>query len=207
MTRQTLAEPKCFHCPRARVLFGNNDSVGNPGLAASFPVVDRLTHMAKTTSPSDLKSALLSAFATNNRINCYLVENVPAEAWTAQPPDGKGRTIAAMVAHIHNVRLMWLKAIGVTKLAAKLDKSGTVKDALKALRESHDALALVLQESLESGQVKGFKPDAASFYAYLIAHDAHHRGQISSLARQLGHPVSQSAMFGMWEWGSRAKEA
>jgi uncharacterized damage-inducible protein DinB len=163
--------------------------------------------MAKATTPFDLKSTLLSAFATNNRINCYLVENVPAEAWTAQPPDGKGRTIAAMAAHIHNVRLMWLKAIGVTKLAAKLDKSPTVKDALKALRESHDALALVLQESLESGQVKGFKPDAASFYAYLIAHDAHHRGQISSLARQLGHPISQGAMFGMWEWGSRAKEA
>jgi hypothetical protein len=23
------------------------------------------------------------------------------------------------------------------------------------------------------------------------------------LARQLGHPISQKAMFGIWEWGSR----
>jgi hypothetical protein len=23
------------------------------------------------------------------------------------------------------------------------------------------------------------------------------------LARQLGHPLPQKAMFGMWEWGSR----
>jgi hypothetical protein len=23
------------------------------------------------------------------------------------------------------------------------------------------------------------------------------------LARQTGHPVSQSVMFGMWEWGTR----
>jgi uncharacterized damage-inducible protein DinB len=53
------------------------------------------------------------------------------------------------------------------------------------------------------GKVKGFKPDVGSFLAYLLAHDAHHRGQITMLARQLGHPVSQSAMFGIWEWGTR----
>jgi len=57
-----------------------------------------------------LPGALLSAFDTNNRINQYLVENLPAEAWNAKPPDGKGRTVAAIVAHMHNVRVMWLKA-------------------------------------------------------------------------------------------------
>jgi uncharacterized damage-inducible protein DinB len=53
--------------------------------------------------------------------------------------------------------------------------------------------------------VKGFKPDVAGFVGYLIAHDAHHRGQISMLARQVGHPLSKKTMFGMWEWGSRGK--
>jgi uncharacterized damage-inducible protein DinB len=43
----------------------------------------------------------------------------------------------------------------------------------------------------------------AGFLGYLIAHDAHHRGQITMLARQLGHPLPQKAMFGMWEWNSR----
>jgi uncharacterized damage-inducible protein DinB len=43
----------------------------------------------------------------------------------------------------------------------------------------------------------------AGFIGYLIAHDAHHRGQIAMLARQLGYPLPQKAMFGMWEWGSR----
>jgi uncharacterized damage-inducible protein DinB len=163
--------------------------------------------MAKSDTPFDLKTSLLSAFATNDRINRYLVENISAEAWAAKPPEGKGRTIAAIAAHIHNVRLMWLKAIGAPKLPAKVDDSATAKQIIQAFRESHDALAAVLSKSLDSGQVKGFKPDVASFYAYLIAHDAHHRGQISSLARRLGHPIPQSAMFGMWEWGSRAKEA
>jgi uncharacterized damage-inducible protein DinB len=162
--------------------------------------------MPKTTPSFDLKTALLSAFSTNDRINRYLIENIAEDAWAAKPPEGKGRTIAAIAAHIHNVRLMWLKAIGAPQLPAKVDESATPKQILQAFQESHHALAAVLTKSLDSGQVKGFKPDVASFYAYLISHDAHHRGQITSLARRLGQPIPQSAMFGMWEWGSRAKE-
>jgi uncharacterized damage-inducible protein DinB len=55
------------------------------------------------------------------------------------------------------------------------------------------------------GRVKGFPPDAAGFFGYLIAHDTHHRGQICMLARQVGHPLPQKAMFGMWEWDTRGK--
>jgi uncharacterized damage-inducible protein DinB len=163
--------------------------------------------MPKSTAPPfDLKASLLSAIAINNRIGCYLIENIPVEAWSAKPPEGKGRTIAAIAAHIHNVRLMWLKAVGFAKLPAKLNEASSQKDALRSLNESHKALAGVLSTALDGGQVKSFKPDAASFYAYLIAHDAHHRGQIASLARRLGHPIPQTVTFGMWEWGSRAKE-
>jgi len=53
------------------------------------------------------------------------------------------------------------------------------------------------------GRIKGFKPDAASFFAYLVAHDAHHRGQVSMVARQVGFPLEKSVSFGMWEWGRR----
>jgi uncharacterized damage-inducible protein DinB len=47
--------------------------------------------------------------------------------------------------------------------------------------------------------VKGFRPEVAGFLGYLIAHNADHRGQITMLARQLGHRLPQKAMFGMWE--------
>ena len=50
-----------------------------------------------------LPEALLNAFSTNDRINHYLIGNLPPEAWNAKPADGKGRTIAAIVAHMHNV--------------------------------------------------------------------------------------------------------
>ncbi len=158
----------------------------------------------KSTAPFVLADALLAAFDTNDRINQYLIENLPAEAWRAEPPGNKGRTIAAIVAHMHNVRVMWLKATK-GKVSEQVDRfTVTPAQARKALDASRAALREVIESSLAAdGRVKGFRPDAAGFFGYLIAHDAHHRGQITTLARQAGHPISQKAMFGMWEWGVR----
>jgi uncharacterized damage-inducible protein DinB len=158
----------------------------------------------KAIAPFVPAEAMLSAFDTNDRINQYLLDNLPAEAWRAEPPANKGRDIAGVVAHMQNVRVMWLKA---TKgdVPDQLDRlSVTPFQAKHALESSRAALHEVLRSSLAGdGRIKGFRPDVAGFVAYLIAHDAHHRGQITMLARQAGHAIPQKAMFGMWEWGVR----
>jgi uncharacterized damage-inducible protein DinB len=158
----------------------------------------------KNAAPFVLSEALLSAFVINDRINLYLIENLPEAAWRAEPPDGKGRDVASIVAHMHNVRVMWLKATK-GKVPEQLDRHRvTPPQAGKALEQSRAALKEVLQASLKAdGRIKGFRPDVAGFFGYLIAHDAHHRGQITMLARQVGHPIPQKATFGMWEWGVR----
>ncbi len=152
-----------------------------------------------------LPAALLNAFDIDDRINLYMIENLPTEAWTAKAPDGKGRTIAAIVAHMHNVRVMWLKAAKADEIPEQLDRASVnPQQAVRGLESSRKALHGLIQRALESdGRIKNFRPDVASFVGYLIAHDAHHRGQIAMLARQVGHPLPQKAMFGMWEWGSR----
>ena len=164
--------------------------------------------MPKAAAPFVPAEALLAAFETNERINQYLIENLPEKAWRAEPPNGKGRDIAAIVAHIHNVRVMWLKASAKgSKIPEQLDRANvTPAQASKALGESYAALAAVMETALNSdGRIKGFRPDVAGFFGYLVSHDAHHRGQIAMLARQVGHPLAQKAIFGMWEWGTRGK--
>ena len=37
-------------------------------------------------------------------------------------------------------------------------------------------------------------------FAYMIVHDAHHRGQVCMLAHQLGFPLTGKAGYGMWGW-------
>ena len=164
--------------------------------------------MPKAAAAFSLPQALLTSFDTNDRINQYMIENLPTEAWRAEPPAGKGRSVAAIVAHLHNVRVMWLKAASKgSKIPDQLERTSvTPAQATRALEQSRAALSAVLKSALESdGRVKGFRPDVAGFFGYLIAHDAHHRGQICMLARQVGHTLSQKAMFGMWEWGTRGK--
>lgn len=38
-----------------------------------------------------LPDALLTVFSTNDRINRYLIDSLPPEAWKEKPSDGKGR--------------------------------------------------------------------------------------------------------------------
>jgi len=147
--------------------------------------------------------AALRSFAIHNRINIYLLDNLAPEVWALTPPGGKGRTISAIVAHIHNVRLMWLKAAKIPGLPEPMEKEATLSESKAAIEASAAIMGSFLQAALTSGRVPNFKPDAWAFAAYLIAHEAHHRGQISLLARQLGHPISKSVNFGMWEWGVR----
>ena len=160
---------------------------------------------AQPAKSFDVAGALLNSYAINDRINQYLVRNLAAEVWNMEPPGGKGRSISAIFAHMHNVRLMWLKAAGYQgKMPTKLEADGSQEQVIAALETSCAALSTIIAAALSGdGRIKGFKPDAAGFLGYLIAHDGHHRGQASMLARQLGLPLSKSATFGMWEWGVR----
>jgi uncharacterized damage-inducible protein DinB len=93
-------------------------------------------------------------------------------------------------------------------LPPKLDRRrATAVEARAALSESADAIAAVLESASESGgRVPDYPPDAVAFLSAVVTHEAHHRGQIAMLARQLGHPLSPEAMLGMWEPGKRRKE-
>ena len=140
----------------------------------------------------------------HNRINLYLLNSID-EGYLAGLSASKGRTVAEKFAHIHNVRLMWLKAAAPDLLSGvdKIDKEGITKELLvTALTTSGEAVSQLLQKCFSEGKIKGFKPHPAAFLGYLISHESHHRGQIMLTLKQSGHPVDKKVAFGMWEWGS-----
>ena len=150
---------------------------------------------------------ILETWDIHNRINLYLLETIRPEALNAQSP-AKGRTVGELFAHLHNVRLMWLKSAAPESLNGldKVEKTDAAKkDVLsKSLLGSGKAIRELISKSQDSGgKIKGFKPHAPAFVGYLISHEAHHRGQVVLLLKQAGHRLDNKILYGIWEWGVR----
>jgi uncharacterized damage-inducible protein DinB len=103
---------------------------------------------------------------------------------------------------------MWLKASqpelldGLNKI--ENENAGDKTLLQKSLNDSSEAIAALLQKSIEQGgKVKGFKPHVSAFLGYLTAHEAHHRSQIILALKQSGQPLEKKILFGIWEWGVR----
>jgi uncharacterized damage-inducible protein DinB len=153
-------------------------------------------------------AALLESYSASARVNQYLVEHLDPAVWRPKR-EGGGRSIAALVAHMHNCGLRYLERTDPSaRVPAELDRHRvTPVQAIRALGLKRLAVLQVVGAALESGRrIVGFTGGPARYLVYYLAHDAHHRGQIVDQARRLGHPISQQVMSGMWNWGVRARE-
>lgn len=150
---------------------------------------------------------LLETWQIHDRINLYLLDAIDASSLPMHSAS-KGRSVGEMFAHVHNVRLMWLKSAApeLLKGLAKLEneQANDKKLLAKSLADSGKAINALLAQSLEAGgKVRGFKPHAAAFLGYLISHESHHRGQIALSLKQAGKPLDKKIGYGLWEWGVR----
>jgi uncharacterized damage-inducible protein DinB len=149
---------------------------------------------------------LIETWQINNRVDLYLL-NAIKEEYLIDLPASKGRNVGEQFGHIHNVRLMWIKE-GDSTLLKGLDKIEREKPITKKLikdcfLKSNEAIVKMLSTSLAEGKLRGFKPHPVAFLGYLLAHEAHHRGQIMISLKENGHLSDKSLGFALWQWGTR----
>ncbi len=169
-----------------------------------------MTHSPADTGV-DLRQALVESYAVNERMNQIVLEHLDPAAWRARLPETKGRTIAAIIAHVHNVRRKWLRLSAPhLKLPLSLDRANyTQTQARAALAESAARCSEMLADALcrPERRVETFHrdgwarpwPAGAAMVAYMITHEAHHRGQVCMLAHQLGFPLPAAHTIWVWE--------
>jgi len=166
---------------------------------------------------TQLGRAAARIFAANERMNQMLLEGLDAGAWRAKAP-GKVRSIAAIFTHMHNVRTKWIRLTAPhLKVPAQLHRTQcTPQQARAGLAESAERCAEMLAEALGDGKgpVKKFHrdgwarpwPAGPEMLCYMLAHEAHHRGQVCMLAHQMGFPLPQEVASGIWNWEKLWKE-
>ena len=159
-------------------------------------------------------------FAANERMNQVLIEHLDRAAWKAKlsaKPSGNIRTIAAIFTHVHNVRTKWIRLSAPhLKVPAQLNRAHcTPQQARAGLAESGTRCAEMLAEALGGGgRVQEFLrdgwaqswPAGVEMLCYMVAHEAHHRGQVCMLAHQLGFPIPLKVTSGIWNWEKLWKE-
>jgi uncharacterized damage-inducible protein DinB len=160
----------------------------------------------------DIGQGLSETYAVNDRMNQLILEHLDPRAWRAKAPVRNARTIAAIFAHMHNVRRKWLRLSAPhLRLPPHLDRTrSTKRQAAVALAESASRCSQIIAEALSANSNRAPQflrdgwakpwPAGAAMVAYMITHDAHHRGQICMLAHQLGFPLPVKARAGMWNW-------
>ncbi len=173
--------------------------------------------MPSAISHNDL---LLNAWRTNNRVTVFLIENLPKELWEARVPGAPRRTVRMIAGHLHNTRCMWIKTLGLEygiAVPRAVDRHKTQPQQLiRALGQSSRGIINLLKLGFDRGGTipnssayawRNLPLDVEHVLTYFVAHEAHHRGQIVMLARQLGHRLPLEVTGGLWHFARRAKEA
>ena len=165
----------------------------------------------------DFVDSLIAAWRTNNRVTTYLVERLPAALWSETVPGSPRQTVRTIAAHIHNARCSWIRSLGATHgvpTPRRVDRRRVgAPELVRALSRSSTGIVRLIELGAARGGAvpratwQNFPTDLAHFLSYFVAHEAHHRGQLILLARQLGHRLPASVTSGVWQWKRRARES
>jgi uncharacterized damage-inducible protein DinB len=165
---------------------------------------------------TELGRAAAKIFAANDRMNQLLIEHLDSAAWRAKPP-GNVRTIAAIFTHMHNVRTKWIRLTAPhLKSPPQLNRSSCAPEQARVgLAQSAARCEEMLAEALSgSGRIEKFHrdgwakpwPAGPEMLCYMVAHEAHHRGQVCMLAHQMEFTLPMKVMSGLWNWEKLWKE-
>jgi DinB family len=129
--------------------------------------------------------AWTAAWCTTHRATTYLIEHLPAAVWSSPVP-GVPRFV-----DLNRVRQ---------------------PELLRALERSSKGMICLIELAVSNGgrvpraTWQNFPTDVQHFLTYFAAHEAHHRGQLLLVARQLGHRLPMRVASGVWQWKMLAKE-
>ncbi|MCF6349140.1 MAG: DinB family protein [Flavobacteriaceae bacterium] len=142
---------------------------------------------------------IIYSWNQNNKVTLYLLDNIE-EGWLPTKLNDKGRSIGEQLVHINNIRSFWISKVG-----EKIDKkyANNKQQLVDALHKSSQKMSDTLSQLFQQESIKGFKPHPTAFFAQIIAHESHHRGQIMATITRNDLKINKSVNFGLWSWNNK----
>jgi uncharacterized damage-inducible protein DinB len=168
----------------------------------------------------DLQDTLLAAWTTNNRVTAFLVQHIPTALWSVTLPGTPARSIRTIAAHLHNARCSWVRTLGREHGIAvppRVDRRTVTRGQLvSALTKSSRGIGALLELGCSRGGRippskayvwRNLSLDVGHVLTYFVAHEAHHRGQIVMLARQVDYRLPAAVTGELWQWRPKTKRS
>lgn len=159
----------------------------------------------ETVEMTAIESQIVEAWNINNRVNQFLIDNIPQKAFAATLSTRGGRDIARQLAHMHMVRARRLEAFArkskISFIHFDPTESPDRENLSQAFEQSGKLMAEYMTQCIDrDGVVPNFKRGLAAMLGYYISHEAHHRGHILLTMKQCGIKIPEPLRFGLWEW-------
>lgn len=143
---------------------------------------------------------VLDIWSIHARINLDILDTL-SEADLALRLEHYETTAGGQFAHIHRVRILWLRrqpelAEGLTEIdPQRLHDKAHLRANLAA---SAERVAQMLAGGLDQGgQLPFFEPHLAAFIGYLVAHECMHHGEIGMILGSAGKTLPLEVV---WNW-------
>lgn len=152
-----------------------------------------------------LSEQIQETIRVNEQVNTMLIDSIKDSDQQHTLSKRGGRTVLNQLCHLHNVRLMWLENMNKEAMKTlkpfKKEEEPSKKELKAALEASAKLLSEELCKAAETGKApKGFKKGVIPFLSYIIAHEAHHRGNILLTLKQCGVKTDAALQYGIWDW-------
>jgi len=148
--------------------------------------------------------ALAAAWQRNTDANLFLLDHL-TEKSMANRYSPRTRTVSAQFSHMHNVRLYHLNQRGPEFMGKLQTFDRGAQPTRTQIIAAHTGSAKMISAFLEAcertGLVRGWKGPPATFLAYLVAHEAHHRALVVVSMRLSDEKLPKEAVYNIWSWG------
>lgn len=151
----------------------------------------------------DRTKDIVDTWRMNSQVTLYLLENIEDD-WLTTKLNDKGRSIGEQFVHINNIRSFWISKVS-EKIDLKIDKkyANNKQQLINTLQKSSHKMSDTIYDLFKKESVKGYKPHPTAFFAQMIAHESHHRGQIMAIVTRNNLKISKSVNFGLWNWNNK----